>query len=362
MPDLYRTIWPILRRMDPERAHHFALAALKSGLVALAYPAAADDPILESTLWGRRFANPVGLAAGFDKNATAVDAALALGFGFVEIGAVTPRPQPGNPHPRLFRLEQDRAVINRLGFNSEGMAAVAQRLARRTRGAGVVGANLGKNKESADAAADYGAVAEAVAPYVDYLAINVSSPNTPGLRQLQAAALVAGIISATRTGRDRALQTIPTTSPPPILLKVAPDLDWSDLEEIVTAARREKIDGIIVANTTIARPASLVSPDRAEAGGLSGAPLTELSTRMLRKTYEITKGQVPLIGVGGICSGADAYAKIRAGASLIQIYSGLVFEGPALVGRIKRELAIFLKRDGFSRLADAVGADFVRGA
>jgi dihydroorotate dehydrogenase len=359
MPDLYRAAWPVLRRLDPEKAHNLALAALRSGLVYAAYPAEAADPVLASTVWGRPFANPVGLAAGFDKNAIAMDAALKLGFGFVEVGAITPKPQPGNPRPRLFRLEQDRAVINRFGFNSEGMAVVAPRLARRSRTSGIVGVNLGKNKDSADAAADYAAVAQAVAPHVDYLAINVSSPNTAGLRQLQSAGTVEGIIRATREGRDRALNGDGHGSPP-ILLKLAPDLDWAALGEIVASACAERIDGIIVTNTTTSRPPSLISPHRNETGGLSGAPLTELSTRMLRKTYELTGGDLPLVGVGGIFSGADAYAKIRAGASLVQIYSGLVFEGPGLVNRIKRELAVLLKRDGFARLSDAVGADHGR--
>ena len=366
MPDLYRAIWPNLRRLDAEQAHRLAVAALRSGLVAAAYPPGRDDPALAMTLWGQTFSTPVGLAAGFDKNAEAVDPALKLGFGFVEIGAVTPKPQPGNPRPRLFRLENDRAVINRFGFNSDGLAAVVQRLARRSPRpgvgrSGVVGVNLGKNKESADAAADYGAVAEGLTPYVDYLAINVSSPNTPGLRRLQDAAAVANIIGATRAGRDRALKSASgTTASPPILLKLAPDLDWTELRDIVAAARAENIDGLIISNTTTARPPSLVSPARDETGGLSGAPLFEPSTRMLRKAYEFSEGRLPLIGVGGIFSGADAYAKIRAGASLVQIYSGLVFQGPGLVGRIKRELAVFLKRDGFSRLADAVGADHSR--
>lgn len=359
MPDAYRLIFPILRRIDPERAHRFAIWGLRTGLTSRFYPPADDDPILATTVWGRPFPNPLGLAAGFDKNAEVPDAALALGFGFVEVGGVTPLPQPGNPRPRLFRLEEDRAVINRMGFNSDGLGVVLDRLARRKR-TGIVGVNLGKNKASTDAVADYAALAGRLALHADFLVINVSSPNTPGLRDLQHAETLVAIIRAARAARDAA--TIGAA--PPLLIKIAPDLESADVADIARIALAESIDGIVVSNTTVARP-HLLSKLHAESGGLSGAPLLEPSTRLLRRMYELTAGKVTLIGVGGIGGGADAYAKIRAGASLVQIYTAMIYEGPALIARIKRELAVLLKRDGFASVAAAVGADHaarVRGA
>jgi dihydroorotate dehydrogenase len=356
--DFYRWVLPVLRRFETEQAHRFAIWGLGSGLASLFYKAAPDDPVLATTLWGKVFRNPVGLAAGFDKNAEVPDAALKLGFGFVEVGGVTPKPQPGNPQPRLFRLDADRAVINRMGFNNEGLEVVMGRLRARNRQLGPVAVNLGKNKDATDAAADYAALTEGLAPLADFLVLNVSSPNTPGLRALQHTEALIGIVRAAKAARARAR----VEPPPPLLLKIAPDLDSNELADIARVAVDEQLDGLVVSNTTVARPASLLSPLHAESGGLSGAPLLEPSTRVLRRMYELTGGALPLIGVGGIAGGADAYAKIRAGASLVQFYSAMVFEGPGLVGRVKRELAVLLKRDGFSSVAEAVGADHRQGA
>jgi len=353
MIDPYKLMLPFLRRLETERAHRVAIWGLASGLAQRFYPPAADDPVLAAVLWGKNFRNPLGLAAGFDKNAEVADAALALGFGFAEVGGVTPQPQSGNPRPRLFRLDVDRAVINRMGFNNEGLNAVVERLMARKRDTGPVGVNLGKNKDSADAAADYAFLAERLAPFADFLVINVSSPNTPGLRALQNTDSLIEIIRATRAARDRAI----AAATPPLLLKISPDLDSANIADIAGVAMAEKLDGLVISNTTVRRPRSLMSPQHTESGGLSGAPLMEPSTRLLRRVYELTNGAIPLIGVGGIAGGADAYAKIRAGASLVQLYTALVFEGPGLVGRIKRELSVLLKRDGFSSVAAAVGAD-----
>ena len=356
--NFYRLVMPILRRFDPEQAHRFAIRSLKSGLAAVLYPPAADDPVLATTVWGRAFPNPLGLAAGFDKNAEVPDAALALGFGFVEVGGVTPKPQLGNPLPRLFRLDADRAVINRMGFNNDGLGVVLDRLARRNRKIGLVGVNLGKNKESTDATADYVALAGRLALHADFLVINVSSPNTPGLRALQQTESLVAIVRAAQAARDSATIGIKT----PLLIKIAPDLDSNEIADIARVALDEKLDGIVVSNTTVSRPGSLSSPLRSESGGLSGAPLLESSTRLLRRVYELTGGKIPLIGVGGIGGGADAYAKIRAGASLVQLYTAMVFEGPALISRTKHELTVLLKRDGFTSVAAAVGADHRAGA
>ena len=358
MIDPYRLVLPILRRFDTERAHRFAIWGLKSGLAAKFYAPTAAEPILATTVWGRAFANPLGLAAGFDKNAEISDEALALGFGFVEVGGVTPLPQNGNPAPRLFRLDADRAVINRMGFNNEGLSIVLDRLARRDRKRGLVGVNLGKNKDSADAAADYAALAGRLALHADFLVVNVSSPNTPGLRALQHTDFLIGIIRAAKAARDNAV----IGASPPLLIKIAPDLDSAEITDIARVAREEKIDGIVISNTTVSRPGPLASALRDETGGLSGAPLFEASTRLLRRMYELTGGTIPLIGVGGIGGGADAYAKIRAGASLVQLYTALVFEGPALIARVKHELAILLKRDGFKSVSEAVGADHRAGS
>jgi len=344
--DLYSLVGPLLRSLDPERAHGLAIQALKRGLVPRS--AAVDEPSLRTTVWGIEFPNPIGLAAGFDKNAEVPDAMLGLGFGFVEIGSVTPRPQPGNPRPRMFRLSEDEGVINRLGFNCEGLPAAVPRLASRP-SAGIVGANLGKNKDTADAAADYELGAAALGRYCDYLVCNVSSPNTPGLRALQGKAPLQELIGRVQT----VLATLP--KPPPLVLKIAPDIADEDKRDIAEVALAAGIAGLIVGNTTITRPATLRSAHREETGGLSGRPLFDLSTRVLADMYAATGGRMTLVGTGGIASGEDAYAKIRAGASLVQLYSALVYRGPALIGRIARELAALLRRDGFARVADAVG-------
>lgn len=348
MADWYRLIAPVLRTLDPETAHRLAIRALRAGLVPRVR--LADDPILSQQLWGRTFANPVGLAAGFDKHAEAPDALLDQGFGFVEIGGVTPRPQPGNPRPRVFRLSEDEAVINRMGFNSVGLDAVHARLAARVR-RGIVGVNLGKNKDQTDAAADYVAGAKAFAPHADFLVINVSSPNTPGLRALQSRESLQDLITKVRA----ALAGFP--APPPLLLKVAPDLTDDDRDDIAGVATATRLDGLIVSNTTIARPDTLRSPHRNETGGLSGRPLFARSTALLGQFYRLTQGRIPLIGVGGIASGRDAYRKVRAGASLVQLYSALVYHGPGLVAAIRRDLAACLREDGFRSLSEAVGAD-----
>jgi dihydroorotate dehydrogenase len=348
--DWYRLIAPALFAIDPETAHGLALRALKAGLVPR--PHLPDDPILAQRIWGLDFPNPVGLAAGFDKHAEVPDALLAQGFGFVELGGVTPKPQPGNPRPRLFRLSEDGAVINRMGFNSAGLDVVRARLAARPR-RGVVGVNLGKNKDTVDAAADYMAGAAALAPHADFLVINVSSPNTPGLRALQSRAALADLIVRTQ-------QAVAERGParrPPLLLKIAPDLTEDDRRDIAAVVLETRIDGLVVSNTTIARPPTLRSRHRNEAGGLSGRPLFEPSTALLGEMYRLTEGEVPLVGVGGIASGADAYRKVRAGASLVQLYTALVYRGPALVAELRRDLAAKLREDGFRNVAEAVGAD-----
>ncbi|HVJ54400.1 MAG TPA: quinone-dependent dihydroorotate dehydrogenase [Aliidongia sp.] len=348
MPSIVSFALPLLRLLPPERAHRLTIRALAANWAPRA--ATADDAILATRVWDMSFPNPVGLAAGFDKNAEVPDAMLRWGFGFVEVGSVTPRPQAGNPKPRLFRLPRDEAVINRMGFNNDGLDAVEARLEARRR-EGILGANLGKNRDSASAAADYSAGVARLAALSDYLVINVSSPNTPGLRDLQrrsdASMLVAAVIE-TRNG-------LKLDRPPPLLLKIAPDLTPQDCEDIAAVALESGIDGLIVSNTTVARPAELASADAHEPGGLSGRPLFEPSTRLLAEMYRLTGGKLPLIGVGGIGSGSDAYLKIRAGASLVQLYTALAYHGPALIDRIKRELAALLRRDGFASVAAAVG-------
>jgi dihydroorotate dehydrogenase len=341
----------LLRCLDPERAHALTLWVLRRGLVAPRQ--APDDPILRSRVWGRDFDNPLGLAAGFDKNAAVMGPMLAMGFGFVEVGSVTPRPQPGNPKPRIFRLAEDEAVINRLGFNNQGSSAAAESLAawRAGGGKGIVGVNLGKNKDSDDAAGDYATGARRLCGDADYLVVNVSSPNTPGLRALQGRAQLEEILG----GLKRTLED--AGSRVPLVLKIAPDLTEEDKQDIAAVALDMALDGLIVSNTTIERPAGLKGRHRGETGGLSGRPLFDLSSAVLADMFRLTQGRVTLIGVGGVAGGAQAYAKIRAGASLVQIYSALIYQGPGLVPRIKRELAALLRRDGFNSLSAAVGAD-----
>lgn len=342
---------PLIHKLDAEQAHRLTIAALAA---APPLRPAADAPSLAVEAFGLRFSNPVGLAAGFDKNAEAIDGALGLGFGFVEIGGVTPLPQPGNPRPRVFRLPEDEAVINRYGLNSEGMEAVAARLAARRKKGGIVGVNLGANKESADRSADYAVLAGRLAPLADFLTVNVSSPNTPGLRDLQAESALDDLIARTLAARDEANAV---GKPTPVLIKIAPDLSMPELDGMVAVARRRKVDGMIVSNTTIARPESLRSGNKAETGGLSGKPLFVASTRILAETFLRVERQFPLIGVGGIDSAETAFAKIRAGASLVQFYSAMVFKGPGLVGEVKRGLDMQVRKAGLPRLDALVGRD-----
>jgi dihydroorotate dehydrogenase len=349
MPGLAGAALPLLRLLPPETAHHLTLRALALGLVPA--PSGAPQPLLRTTLWGRDFPNPIGLAAGFDKNAAVPDAMLGLGFGFVEIGSVTPLAQAGNPKPRVFRIAEDGAVINRLGFNNDGLDLVAARLAARSR-RGIVGANIGKNRDSPDAAADYEAGIRAFAPLADYLVVNISSPNTPGLRDLQRRHEVTALLERLLAARRAAARV----TPPPLLVKIAPDLTEEERADLADVALTSGIDGLIIANTTVARPSGLRGVHAHEPGGLSGRPLFAPSTALLAEMYRRTKGRVPLIGVGGIANGADAYAKIRAGASLVQLYTALIYQGPGLIERIKSELAALLRRDRFASVAAAVGS------
>jgi dihydroorotate dehydrogenase len=343
---------PLLRAMDPEDAHALALRALK---LAPLPKAVQDDARLAVRAFGLTFPNPVGLAAGFDKHAEVPDALLRVGFGFAEVGTVTPRPQPGNPRPRLFRLNADQAVINRFGFNSEGEAAVLARLAARAARGGIVGLNIGANKATEDRGADYVRLIEAFAPVVSYFTVNISSPNTPGLRDLQQAAALDDLLVRVIAARDRVALRAGDT---PVLVKIAPDLTLSELDDVVAVARRRTVDGMIVSNTTIARQRTLRDGKTAqEAGGLSGKPLFALATRMLAETFVRVEGQFPLVGVGGIDSGAAAVAKMRAGANLLQLYSALVFRGLGLVAEIKQALLAALERHEARTLADLVGLD-----
>ncbi|HKM69231.1 MAG TPA: quinone-dependent dihydroorotate dehydrogenase [Stellaceae bacterium] len=351
MASLYRLIRPALRGLPPEAVHELTLQALEFGASRFLGSSAAQDPdppILARRLWGLDFPNPLGLAAGYDKDGRVPDAMRHLGFGFVEVGTVTPRPQPGNPKPRVFRLEQDRAIVNRLGFNSGGLDAVVGHLSRRCHW-GIVGVNLGKNRDTGDAVADYAEGIRRAARVADYLVVNVSSPNTPGLRDLQQRAVLASLLSRLMNVREE------TGCRVPLLVKIAPDLTPEEREDIAQVALETGIDGLIVSNTTVHRPSGLASRHAHEAGGLSGRPLFAPSTALLAEMHRLTQGRLPLIGVGGIASAADAYAKIRAGASLVQLYTALVFAGPDLVSRIKRGLASLLKSNGFGSIAEAVG-------
>jgi dihydroorotate dehydrogenase len=343
---------PFLRMLDAEDAHRLAINALK---IPPFVKLVSEDPKLAVRAFGLNFPNPVGMAAGFDKHAEVPDALLKLGFGFVEVGTVTPLPQPGNPRPRLFRLDRDEAVINRLGFNSEGGAAVLRRLAARADKGGIVGVNIGANKDSTDRIADYVRLIETFAPVASYFSVNISSPNTPGLRDLQQGQVFDDLLRRIVDARARVSREAGTT---PVLIKIAPDLALGDLDDVVAAARKHRVDGMIVGNTTIARPPEL--RDRAtarEAGGLSGRPLFALATRMLAETYVRVEGAFPLVGVGGIDSGEAALAKIRAGACLIELYSALVFRGLRLVAAIKSELSGALRREGHTNMDELVGTD-----
>lgn len=345
-PAIASALIPLLRWMDPERAHLLALRALRYGLAGSA--AAGVDPALAIEAMGLHFANPIGLAAGFDKNAVAAGALMRLGFGFVETGTVTPRPQFGNPLPRLFRLAADRAVINRNGFNNDGLQAYLARFTKVPRGPVPLGANVGINKDNSDPERDYPALIGAVAGRADYIVINVSSPNTPGLRDLQGEARLSAILAAVN-------RKVPNR--PPLLVKIAPDLADTGIAAVVETCVAAGVQGLIVSNTTISRPPGLRSVNAAQAGGLSGAPLFALSTRVLAKTFLLARGRLTLIGVGGVRTGADVFRKIQAGASLVQLYSELAYAGPALIPRLQRELLVALRQAGFASVRDAVGSD-----
>ncbi len=344
---MFDTAARALGMLPAETAHRVTIHLAKAFSPSIPLPPA-DDPRLCVEALGLRFPNPVGLAAGFDKDVEVPDAMLRFGFGFVECGTLTPRPQQGNPKPRLFRLREDRAVINRMGFNNRGIDDAKKRLARRER-TGIVGINIGANKDSGDRVADYVSGFECLARYADYIAINVSSPNTPGLRGLQNRDALERLLDAlihARRGKSK-----------PLLLKIAPDLDEPAMDDIAQVVLNSGVEGLIVSNTTLARPASLKSANARESGGLSGKPLLERSTRMLKQMRERVGARIVLVGAGGVSNGADAYAKVRAGASLIQLYTALAYEGPGLVTRIKRELLECLARDGYSRVSDATGVD-----
>ena len=340
---LYSLMRPGLFLLDPEPAHALSIAALKL------LPGGAQPPgPLATTVAGLRFPNPVGMAAGYDKDGEVPDALLALGFGFAEVGSITPLPQAGNPKPRLFRLSQDRAVINRMGFNNGGAEAAVARLAQRAGQPGIVGINVGANKDSADRVADYATMVRLMAPLASYLAVNISSPNTPGLRALQDEGALAGLLDAVMAARG--------PKGPPVFLKVAPDLEPADIDAIARIAADKQLDALIVSNTTISRP-HLKSPQATEGGGLSGAPLHDLALERLRNFRSATGGAMPLIGVGGIASAEQAWQRIRAGASLIQLYSAITYEGPGIARRIVKGLERLMARDGFASIAEAVGSE-----
>ncbi|KAG6542817.1 hypothetical protein Mapa_015721 [Marchantia paleacea] len=371
---------PLFRLFDPEDAHRLAIWAASQGLVPKENRP--DPAILATEVWGRKFSNPIGLAAGFDKNAEAVEGLLGIGFGFVEVGSVTPVPQEGNPKPRVFRLHEHGAIINRYGFNSEGIMAVAKRLgaqhgkrklAETTKpttsmyadekqfggkaGPGILGVNLGKNKTSTDASSDYVQGVHTLSQYADYLVINISSPNTPGLRKLQGRKELKDLIKKVLSARDD--MQWGEEGPPPLLVKIAPDLSKEDLADIAAVVLTLRVDGLVISNTTVSRPEEVSNHIHGkETGGLSGKPLLTMSTNVLRDMFQLTRGKVPLIGVGGVSSGEDAYLKIRAGASLVQLYSAFAYEGPAFIPRIKAELAACLEADGYKSVSEAVGADF----
>ncbi|QQG35913.1 MAG: quinone-dependent dihydroorotate dehydrogenase [Micavibrio aeruginosavorus] len=351
---LFELARPLLHRLDPETAHHLTLKGLK------ALPACKprrDDAALSVTLWNRSFPNPVGLAAGFDKNAEVMAPMLGFGFGFVEAGTVTPRAQEGNPRPRVFRSARDQAVINRMGFPNQGVDAFRRNLESflsvKPRPRGIIGINIGMNKDQTDPARDYCALVRQLGPLADYLTVNISSPNTPGLRDLQNKANLLALLAQILEERARACPQ----DTPPLLVKLAPDLTEEQMSDIAAAALQSGIDGLILTNTTLARPGSLAQPFGAERGGLSGLPLRKNALGVLRRFYELTEGKIPLIGVGGITDGNDAYDRIRAGASLVQLYSALVFQGPDMIKDIKQTLIERLKTDGFNRIEDAIGAD-----
>ena len=346
---LFRLMRPALFTLDSEVAHNLALAGLK----ALPYRKPCPSSATSVEVAGLTFPNPVGVAAGFDKNAEVPDALLGIGFGFTEVGSITPLPQAGNPKPRLFRLVEDKAVINRMGFNNEGGEAALARLKARAGRPGIVGINIGANKDSQDRLKDYAVMARMMAPYASYLAVNISSPNTPGLRALQDESALIDLLDQVIAARNEAVAEGP---PPPIFLKVAPDLEPTDIDAIARIAIDKQLGALIVSNTTISRP-SLRSHHAGETGGLSGAPLKDLALQRVCDFRAATGGEMPLVGVGGISSAEDAWARIKAGASLVQIYSAMVYEGPGLGARVAKGLERLMTREGFSSIAEAVGSE-----
>lgn len=351
MPDIFSLVRPLIHSLPPEIAHELGLCALHYGL--LPAQKIKFNPILSQKILGLEFKNPIGLAAGFDKNAVAINALLKQGFGFVEAGTVTPLPQTGNPKPRLFRLSEDKAVINRMGFNNDGLDKFVENFTKRDCALGIAGANIGKNKDTENASDDYVKGLHTVYPLADYITVNISSPNTKGLRDLQQREALSQLLGEIAAARKQASQKY--NKHIPIFLKIAPDIDGGQREDIAETVLANGIDGLIVSNTTIFRPDSLQNQYKNETGGLSGAPLFTLSTEVLAVMYKLTGGKIPIIGVGGISSAGDAYAKIRAGASLVQLYSALVYHGFALVRLINEELPKLLARDGFSHISEAVG-------
>lgn len=352
---LYQLARHFLFNMDAETAHQFTLRALKSPLAP--HSPAIQSKQLRLDLWGRSFPNPVGLAAGFDKNAEVIKPMFNLGFGFIEVGTVTPKPQAGNDRPRVFRDATHRAVINRMGFPNDGVTTFKNNLmnflSQKPRPAGVLGINIGMNKDQTEPEKDYTLLIRTIGAMADYFTINISSPNTPGLRNLQDPVYLNPLLAAVMDERNAVCGEFPI----PVLIKLAPDITDEQMEQIAPVLLHHKVDGVILTNTTLFRPEHLPESFRNERGGLSGAPLTDISTGVIRRFYALTKGQIPIIGVGGIMSGDDAYTKIRAGASLVQIYSGLIFEGPNLIRKINRDLLKYLKADGFTHISEAVGAD-----
>lgn len=355
MPDLYAIARPLLFRLDPEKAHSLTIGLMKRG--AVPRYALKPDPALEQTLWNLRFPSPIGMAAGFDKNAEAISPLFHLGFGFVETGTVTPKPQDGNPKPRIFRCPEHEAVINRMGFPNKGMHAFKSNIERflssKPRVPGVLGINIGMNKGQTDPVKDYALLIRMLGPMADYLTVNISSPNTPGLRDLQKRETLLDLIGALREERRKACGA----HPPPLLLKLAPDLSEEQQEELAQAALDSQVDGLVLTNTTLDRPGALPPAFSGETGGLSGQPLTNKSTGIIRNFYRLTDGKIPIVGAGGVSSGRDAYAKIKAGASLIQLYTALVFKGPSVARCIHNDLHAYLKADGFDHIGQAVGID-----
>jgi len=350
--DPYPLIRPFLFLMDPEDAHNLTMKMLGYDLGPQFHD---DDKILKTEVFGIKFPNPIGLAAGLDKQATRMDAFMGFGFGHIEIGTVTPRPQIGNPRPRMFRISKAKALINRFGFNSDGVDVFSERMKewrkKEDRTQNPIGINIGKNKETEDDVVDFLACFEKVWPHADYITVNISSPNTPGLRDLQNRDRMADLLKKVTDARDKLSPNLP------VLVKIAPDLDESGLEDIATVIKESKVQAVIISNTTLARPSTIPDDIAAEAGGLSGPCLFGLSTRLLSDFYKLTEGKIPLIGCGGVSTGEDAYQKIRAGASLVQIYTALVYEGPLVVQKIKKELAMLIRRDGYKSISEIVGID-----